>query len=611
MMEKRVLSGRYQLLNEIGEGGMSTIFRAEDLKTGKEVAIKILKEECLQDKDMVKSFVTEAKSAIKLDHPNLVRVFEINQDGDTYYIVREYVEGKTLKEMIEEGGALPINHALAYAMDICKAMEYVHKRHIVHRDIKPDNIIVDGKNIARLMDFGIAQVMREPFLKKSSTDEDVVGSVHYIAPEQAKGERTDEKSDVYSLGATIYEMLTGRVPFTADTPNAIARKHICALVTPPMDLNPQVSHALNAIVLKALAKNPKNRYRSMTELYHDLCRAVTEPEGTFADTIDYSIEVESEHRDAGEILKKIRLIVIGVLAILVALFIGSKIFTGWVPSTQVKVPEVCGKYVDEAIEMITKTGLTYKIIREPNSELSGTVLSVSPEEGEMVLAQTEIVLTVSSGPATATVPNLIGSTLTDAQRLLQEEGLTCGKVQYLPQSQTPTGTVIQQTPENPTQLALGASVDLVIDGYDPSNIAMVPNVLDMGWNDAVRAFREEGFLHVAIQEDSSALTGTVANQSVQQGTNALRDQLVILTVGQYRSPSYRHTETVEISPESDQCVVTITMVEDEAEIIAYQKQHSAKSQSVRVTFGALSAGEKTINIFYDGVLAQTLTINIQ
>ena len=273
-MEGKILGNRYQLVERIGGGGMAIVYKAKCLLLNRYVAVKILRSEFTDDEEFVKRFRIEAQAAASLNHPNIVSIYDVGKQDDAQYIVMEFIDGITLKDYINQNGALPWKEAVSIAIQICSALEQAHKNHIVHRDIKPHNIMLTSEGIAKVTDFGIARAVTSATITMVGS---TIGSVHYFSPEQARGGYTDEKSDLYSLGVTLYEMVTGQVPFDGESPVAVALKHIQEKAERPADLNPTVPKGVNDLILKAMKKNQNLRYQSASEMLNDLHRTLSEP----------------------------------------------------------------------------------------------------------------------------------------------------------------------------------------------------------------------------------------------------------------------------------------------------------------------------------------------
>ena len=280
-LEGKLIGNRYEILEKIGNGGMATVYKAQDQILKRYVAVKVLRDEFTTDEEFIRRFNTEAQSAASLTHPNIVSIYDVGNEGNIYYIVMELIQGKTLKQIIDEDGVLPWKWSIDIASQIASALETAHKNNIVHRDIKPHNIIITEDGVAKVTDFGIAKAVSNSTITAFGT---TIGSVHYFSPEHARGGYTDAKSDLYSLGVVMYEMLTGRVPFDADTPVSVALKHMQERPIEPIKLNPAIPYSVNKIIMKAMEKDLNLRYQSATEMLRDLNMALKDPDGDFVQT---------------------------------------------------------------------------------------------------------------------------------------------------------------------------------------------------------------------------------------------------------------------------------------------------------------------------------------
>ena len=284
-LEGKLLGNRYEIIEKIGNGGMATVYKATDKVLKRYVAVKILRDEYTTDEEFIRRFEAEAQSAARLTHANIVSIYDVGVEGNLYYIVMELIQGKTLKEIIiKERGPLPWKWSINMAIQIASALEMAHRNNIIHRDIKPHNIIVTEDGVAKVTDFGIAKAVSNSTITAFGT---TIGSVHYFSPEHARGGYTDAKSDLYSLGVVMYEMVTGRVPFDADTPVSVALKHMQEEPEEPIKVNPNVPIAVNKIIMKALQKDTNLRYQTASEMLVDLKRALKNPDGDFVEDLEY------------------------------------------------------------------------------------------------------------------------------------------------------------------------------------------------------------------------------------------------------------------------------------------------------------------------------------
>ena len=550
----RYIAGRYEMLEKVGNGGMATVYKAKDRVLNRYVAVKVLKEEFTTDEEFIRRFNIEAQSAAGLTHPNIVSVYDVGEEDGIHFIVMELIQGKTLKEIIKEEGTLPWKWSVNIAIQIASALEAAHKNNIVHRDIKPHNIIITEDGIAKVTDFGIAKAVSNSTITAFGT---TIGSVHYFSPEHARGGFTDAKSDLYSLGVVMYEMLTGRVPFDADTPVSIALKHMQEKPIEPMKLNPSIPFALNQIIVKAMQKDPAARYQSATEMLKDLGMALKNPEGnfveegtadehyirklgTFSEDIDENNSKLGSHKKKKESIfkkyPKLKILVWSIL--LIILFIITIIITKTAMDAgtpkDTETPELLGLTLEEAKEKLQNTKF---IINDDVKEAfsaefeAGKIMLQEPKAGKVVKENSQIVLTISKGIEMTVVPKVAGETsyeaavtkLTDAKLKAEKVGETNEKI--------PEGTVIKQEPEANTEIAAGETVKVYVSLGSGKEKVAVTYVIGKT-EEAAKKELEGGKLAVEVvyEEDASKADGTVLRQSLGVGEVVEEGTKVILTV---------------------------------------------------------------------------------
>ncbi len=394
----KLVGSRYEILEKVGNGGMATVYKAKDNILNRFVAVKVLKEEYTTDTEFIRRFNAEAQSAAGLTHANIVSVYDVGHEDNVYYIVMELIKGKTLKQIITEDGSLPWKWSVNIAIQIASALEAAHRNNIVHRDIKPHNIIITEDGVAKVTDFGIAKAVSNSTITAFGT---TIGSVHYFSPEHAKGGFTDAKSDLYSLGVVMYEMLTGRVPFDADTPVSVALKHMQEKPVEPIKLNPSIPFAINKIIMKAMEKEPSLRYQTATEMIKDLSMALKNPEGKFVEEIDDTmrtrvIQVPEEDKKTEKNKKKknkiaqyfekhpkakIPAIILGCIILFVVTIFLTKGLMDIGTVKDVPIPELVGKTEQEIKDLLKDTKFTYEIVGEEySSEVEeGKAISQEPK----------------------------------------------------------------------------------------------------------------------------------------------------------------------------------------------------------------------------------------
>ena len=550
----RMLGDRYEIGEVIGRGGMAEVHEGRDLRLGRRVAVKILRPDLAKDPTFQARFRREAQSAAALNHPNIVAVYDTGEDVLTSptgervtvpFIVMEYVDGMTLRQLLASGRRLLPERALEITAGILAALDYAHRHGIVHRDIKPANVMLTRTGDVKVMDFGIARAMNDVGTTMTATSA-VMGTAQYLSPEQARGEVVDARSDLYSAGVLLYELLTGKPPFTGDSPVSIAYQHVSEMPIPPSQVDPGVTPEVDAVVLHALAKRTDDRYQTAAEFRADVERAIAGSPVTAAVpmvTADrtqmlppvqaaaaaayepmYDMERPRRRRSAGFWA----LSILGIVAAIIgALLIGRFVFGGST-ATQVQVPNLDGLTVEQA----TATLQDYELrLGAQTPEISdrplNTIIAQQPAAGESIEQGQSVNVTISSGLEQVTVPQLIALTSVDAARIaLQDAGLVLGAIKER-NSQQPAGYVLAQTPEEGTQVDAGSSVDIEVS----SGLVKVPKVVGTSEAQARSDLAQAGFdVQVVEIEDGSVSGGTVLAQSPQGGELLPRGSVVTITV---------------------------------------------------------------------------------
>lgn len=501
----RQYGGRYQVTGSIASGGMAEVYHAQDQLLGRSVALKVLHPEYARDRVFIERFRREAQAAASLNDPRIVSVFDWGSDDGTYYLVMEYVEGKTLREMIKSEGPLSAERAAKLAADVCSALEIAHQHGIVHRDVKPANIVVTQSGQTKVMDFGIARAAADSGQTMTQTGT-VMGTANYLSPEQAQGLAVDARSDVYSAGVVLYEMLTNEVPFKADTAVAIAYKHVKEDPAPPSDLNHEIPAALDAIVMKALAKNPDNRYQTAREMRQDLERVLRgesvqatpllPPDQTIAvdmrggatQVLPVQTTQETSRRRKTLAYLLVITMFLGVLVALVSLLIS---FLGQ-SAPQVVVPDVVGLSFEDAERRLDAEGLNAVLDRREYSETiqQDFVISQDPDDGLKVAQGARVLLVVSRGPERIDVPDLRGKTLEVAQQLLEEADLKLGATTTVSSDEVEDGLIVSQDPTSGTRVQRGSSVDVEVSSGKQT--VLVPNVTGVDVERAKQLLTDRG-----------------------------------------------------------------------------------------------------------------------
>src|SRR2546421_470332 len=463
MTQPRLLGGRYELDGIVGRGGMAEVFRARDIRLDRIVAVKTLREDLARDATFQARFRREAQSAASLNHPSIVAVYDTGEDDEgpshVPYIVMEYVDGRTLRDLLRDDRRLLPERALEITDGVLRALDYSHRNGIVHRDIKPGNVMLTRTAEVKVMDFGIARAVSDAQATMTQTAQ-VIGTAQYLSPEQARGERVDARSDLYSTGCLLYELLTGRPPFLGDSPVAIAYQHVRENPVPPSRLDPEIPPWADSIVLKAMAKDPAQRYQSAAEMRTDIQRALS------------GVPVAAPRG------------------------VGYAFFGG---SGGVAVPQVSGLQVQQAESQVTKAGLVPKVQKESSSTVQkGIVIGTSPANGTLVARGTTVTLKVSSGPPKVKVPDVVHLSEPVARNRLVSQGFQV-KEQTDQNSTAKPNTVVRQDPAANTSVSKGATITLFIS----PNGSQVPDVVNQQVAIAEGQLANSGFTHVKIQEVSS------------------------------------------------------------------------------------------------------------
>ena len=634
----KYIGSRYEILEVIGKGGMATVYRAKCHVLNRMVAVKVLKEEFTTDEEFIRRFNIEAQSAAGLSHPNIVSIYDVGHEGSIYYIVMELIQGKTLKEIIAEDGALPWKWSVNIAIQIASALEAAHKNNIVHRDIKPHNIIITEDGVAKVTDFGIAKAVSNSTITAFGT---TIGSVHYFSPEHARGGYTDAKSDLYSLGIVMYEMVTGRVPFDADTPVSIALKHMQEKAVDPMKLNPNVPVAVNQIIMKAMQKEPSMRYQSATEMLKDLSLALKNPDGRFVSetsmdtqatqrigtiTEDMAKEDKTDNKKDKKKQGKIRtyfkehpkMKILAVILSFVLVFLIT-VFTvkGIMDATTVKnvyIPNLVGKTEEEVKQELEGTKLTYEIASEEyNSEVeAGRVISQDPayKNNFTIKENTVISLVVSKGVEVVTVPKVAGDTYEDAEKKLTDAKLKVERVEETSQK-IEEGIVIRQEPAENTSLNAGDTVKVYVSIGTGIKQVSVPSLVNKTEEVASKELTDAGLkVEVVYEEDTTKTNGVVLKQSVDVGKVVDEGTTVVITVNQIvetksaniyvnvksLTGGYTENANVELSDEDKKVTLRVEAAGD----IIYNKE--VDKNSTKINAGeATGKGIITVKVFIDDV----------
>lgn len=560
------LDGRYEVQEIIGVGGMSVVYKAYDNVDDRTVAVKILKEEFLNNEEFKRRFKNESKAIALLSHENIVKVYDVNFGEKLQYIVMEYIDGITLKEYINKQNSISWNDALFFMTQILRAVQHAHDKGIVHRDIKPQNIILLPNGNIKVTDFGIARFSRSD---TKTLTEQAIGSVHYIAPEQAKGEATDEKADIYSIGVVLYEMLAGKVPFDSENAVSVALMQVQANAQKLTQINPDIPKGLEQICVHAMQKNPRDRYQTATEMLLDIEEIIKNPNTTFnysnnnetftETVIEPSYDIQDEYdevidpqEDASRKRKTIAAVVISVI-VLIGVIIGVVImFTSGMNTKSQKLESFVGFSYDE---LQSDTSYDYQFVaeyRKTNDQEPGIIISQSPEAGSRVTKGSTVTLIVAASEKDISVTNVYGLSLELAQETLRQDGLTVFKTMKVSSESVEEGKVVYTDPKAGTIVSAEQEITIFIsDGPSTTTVEtiQVPDVTGLTQSGAKAFLEKYGFKNVTFTTQDSVLKkGIVISQSPGAGTSVKETDTikVIISTGETTTAPKNVTYTFDV-----------------------------------------------------------------
>ena len=567
----KLLAGRYELIEKIGEGGMAVVYKAKDRLLNRYVAIKILRPEFTQDEQFLDSFKRESQAAAGLQHPNIVSIYDVGRTGNINFIVMELVDGRPLSDFIKENGHLDYKTTIDIAKQVASALAIAHKHQIIHRDVKPHNIMITSDGVAKLTDFGIARAVSKATMVADTSK--IIGSVHYFSPEQARGAYVDERSDIYSLGIVMFEMLTGRVPFDGETPVEVALKHINEDVPSPAKLVPGIPPALDKVVLKATDKYQTERYKSADEMLEALKNVefVTQMVGdrVFAGETDNKprrdeslvapvMSSRREDREQEMVIapanprkpkaksddkkKKKRAIIIGVAAAAILALFGILYVSGIIGGggKEVTVPDVKGMSYSEAKEVLEAKGLKIEKADEPIASQKiekGKIVSQTPSKNSKVKKGRTVRVILSAGNTELKVPDLKGLSYKEAKTLLSEMGLQISKGDEVDSDSVAEGLIASQYPSAKTKVDKGDIITVNISkGKKDAVIPKLVGTTFTSESDVSATLSKYGYkLGKVSYEESYETPGTIIKQSPDAGTTAEKNTTVDIVISKAKS----------------------------------------------------------------------------
>ena len=626
------LDGRYEIREIIGVGGMAVVYKAFDNQENRIVAIKILKEEFISNEEFLRRFRNESKAIAMLSHPNIVKVYDVSFGDLIQYIVMEYIEGITLKEFIEQEGSLRWKDAVHFTVQILKGLQHAHDKGIVHRDVKPQNIMVLSDGTIKVTDFGIARFARSD--QRTITDK-AIGSVHYISPEQARGEKTDEKADIYSVGVMLYEMLTGKLPFQAESAVSVAIMQLQRDPQLPTELNGSIPQGLEQITMHAMQKTPERRYQSAGEMLSDLSRFVRDPAVTFeypyfvdssptkfvggvgavpvagdndADTYDEEETETKEKNSIIPILAGIAIAIVAALIVLAVIFI-PKLFSD--TGDEIECPNFVAKTIEEIkknTEYITNFEFEEKWEENPDFAY-GIVYEQSEKAGQMLKKDAKITLYISMGPVTKKVPDVYGKTESAAVSELKSQGFTT-VITEIPDDDVKAGLVVKTEPQRTEVVAEKAQITIFISSGKPTKNVYVPDIVGLTKEAAEMRLKDEGLVPEFVDseitlEDKYYPIGYVVKQEPTKSSSQVPQGT---TVKVYVCAGYKYDVKIDLPKRLgiDTCYISLW---ENGQAIKTSNKISLKELST-YTFKDLVTKEDnlelTVKISQDGKKEQAL-----
>ena len=545
-MSNRLLVGRYELIEKIGEGGMAIVYKAKDRLLNRYVAIKILRPEFVRNEKFIENFKKESQAAASLSHPNIVNVYDVGKEGNIHFIVMELIDGKTLSQVIEEKGRIEYKEAINIAKQVASALSLAHSNQIIHRDVKPHNILITSSGTAKLADFGIAMAVSKESIAEGK--EKIMGSVHYFSPEQARGAYVDERSDIYSLGIVLYEMLTGKVPFDGDNPISIALMHINDAMPSASKQVSGIPPQLEKVIAKATDKYQTNRYASADEMIEDLDNIdfITKVIGSsaFADkgetkqaeqdeaveyykAIEESRELAEDNKKKKKAANKTKIFIIAAVAvILLAGIVGLGAMMGWFSgsSDEIEVPDFAGKTFEEAQSEAEELGLKIEEgekVYSPDQE-EGLIASQSPTAGSLVSEGRVIKVYVSLGKKDGVVPRIIDMDYKEAEEYLESFGFELGIVKTVT-STKPEGVIVSQSIDAGTTADSGTKIDVEVSDGKGKEMKEIPSVTGTDVDTARTELEKAGFKVAGVSyEENTSYSKNVVIRITDEAGNELK-----------------------------------------------------------------------------------------
>ena len=615
----KVLDGRYEILEEVGNGGMAVVYKAKDFDTGAIVAVKILREEYLDNEEFCRRFRNESRAIALLNHPNIVKIFDVCNSPSLQYIVMEYIDGISLKDYIEQQRVVRVKEAVHFTTQILRALMHAHSKGIVHRDIKPQNIMLLPNGRIKVTDFGIARLITS---QTSTMTDKAIGSVHYIAPEQARGAVTDARADLYSVGVMLYEMLTGKLPFEANSAVSVAVMQLQADPKMPRQINPNIPVGLEEITIQALQKDPNARYQSAAEMLQDLENFKLNPGIKF--NYKYIVEDNTRYSKSAQNLKKsesseeeykspvipvltgIATAFVLVAVVFVVIFIDASGILKKNTSEQVKLPNFVGQVYNEILESQKYDFEFYKEEKFSSDIAEGVVMEQNPKPDKMVYSDSRVKLVVSKGPERLMVPDFQNMTYTQYTQLLKQQGLAYVEMPIYDEN-TPLDIVCNTNPQPRQEVQIGDVIEVYYSLGPKTEEQVMRNFVNMPYVSAKSQLDSLGItIAEATKVDSNKPEGTIISQEPPHGTKLTKDTVVKFTISNGKAPESTVTLKIEL-PESSQDVTLEVFLDDVSIKAANVSLASQKTYSIKLT----GSGTQKVTVTLNGKKYRDYKVNFK
>lgn len=615
----KVLDGRYEILEEVGNGGMAVVYKAKDFDTGAIVAVKILREEYLDNEEFCRRFRNESRAIALLNHPNIVKIFDVCNSPSLQYIVMEYIDGISLKDYIEQQRVVRVKEAVHFTTQILRALMHAHSKGIVHRDIKPQNIMLLSNGRIKVTDFGIARLITS---QTSTITDKAIGSVHYIAPEQARGAVTDARADLYSVGVMLYEMLTGKLPFDANSAVSVAVMQLQADPKMPRQINPNIPVGLEEITMQAMQKDPSARYQSAAEMLQDIENFKLNPGIKF--NYKYIVEDSARYRKPAETVKKpdsaedeYRSPVIPVLTgiatafvlvavVFVIIFIDASGILKKNNSEQVALPNFVGQVYNEILQSGKYDFEFFKEEKFSSEIAEGVVMEQNPKPDKMVYSDSRVKLVVSKGPERLMVPDYQNMTYTQYTQLLKQQGLAYVEMPIYDEN-TPADIVCNTNPQPRQEVQVGDVIEVYYSLGPKTEDQVMRNFVNTPYVSAKSELESLGItIAEATKVDSNKPEGTIISQEPPHGTKLTKDTVVKFTISNGKAPESTVTLKIEL-PESSQDVTLEVFLDDVSIKAANVSLASQSSYSIKLT----GSGTQKVTVTLNGKKYRDYKVNFK